>query len=348
MRRPDQPADLADLAAYAGLSLSDVAFLAELDESTVSRLWADPGWLDRVTGSSLQRLIASVPGVEEYVTAYALASRLARLIAELADEGLHVDHAALEACWLDGVPAPYITHALRAALHTVRGDDAKVVPYMARFWGLDQDRALERLFGSGQGRLLASPEKLLNASAELLPRLRRRGYSFHSILAEAALIHHAGRAVPDVPHLAAAHDRREAMILRSQIMGILIGHNDIDLARRYERLIADSPVLALVEEWAFPTYTRDARPEPGFTLPRSLLLRNTSAEVIREVGCYSDAYVYYLLAVYIPLALSRDSTFGLALPRLKAAVRQRLDQDGDSRLRILCEHLLRNLERGIQ
>lgn len=344
MRRPGQPADLADLAADAGLSLSDIAFLAELDESTVSRLWADSGWLDRVTGSSLQRLIASVPGVEEYVTAYALASRLARLIAELADEGLHVDQAALDACWLDGVPAPYITHALRAALHTVRGDDAKVVPYMARFWGLDQDRALQRLFSSGAGRLLASPGKLLNASAELLPRLRRRGYSFHSILAEAALMHYAGRAAPDVPHLAAARDRREAMIQRSQIMGILIGHNDIDLARLYERMIADSPVLALVEEWAFPTYTRDARPEQGFTLPRSLLLKNTAAEVIREVDCYSDAYVYYLLAVYIPLALSRDSTFGLALPRLKAAIRQRLDQDSDSRLRILCEHLLRNLE----
>src|SRR5262249_25281986 len=153
-----------------------------------------------------------------------------------------------------------------------------------------------------------------------------------------------GRAAPAVLHLAPVRDRQEAMSLRSKLMGILIGHNDFDLALRYERAVANSPVLAVVEEWAFPTYTRDARPEPGFTLPRSLLLRNTAEEVIREVNRYSDAYVYYLLAVYVPLALARDSTFGLALPRLKAAIRQRLDQDGDSRLHIRCEQTLRNLE----
>ena len=344
MRRPDEPAALSEIAADAGLGLSDVAFIAELDESTVSRLWTDPGWLDRVTGASLQRMIASVPGVAEYVTAYSLASRLARLIADLADEGLDVDQAALEACRAAGVPAPYIANALQAALHTVRGDDAKVVSYMARFWGRDQDRALERLFSAGEGRLLADPGRLLNASAEMAPRLRRPAYSFHSILAEAALVHHAGRAGPAVPDLAPVRDRQEAMSLRSSVMGVLIGHDDLDLALRYERTVASSPVLTVVEEWAFPTYTRDARPEPGFTLSRSLLLRNTAAEVIREIGDYSDAYVYYLLTVYLPLALARDPTFGLALGRLEAAIRRRLEQSGAPRLRALCEHTLRNLE----
>lgn len=343
MRRPDEPAALSEIAADAGLGLSDVAFIAELDESTVSRLWTDPGWLDRVTGASLQRMIASVPGVAEYVTAYSLASRLARLIADLADEGLDVDQAALEACRAAGVPAPYIANALQAALHTVRGDDAKVVSYMARFWGRDQDRALERLFSAGEGRLLADPGRLLNASAEMAPRLRRPAYSFHSILAEAALVHHAGRG-PAVPDLAPVRDRQEAMSLRSSVMGVLIGHDDLDLALRYERTVASSPVLTVVEEWAFPTYTRDARPEPGFTLSRSLLLRNTAAEVIREIGDYSDAYVYYLLTVYLPLALARDPTFGLALGRLEAAIRRRLEQSGAPRLRALCEHTLRNLE----
>ncbi len=321
MRRPDEPAALSEIAADAGLSLSDVAFIAELDESTVSRLWADPRWLDRVTGASLQRMIASVPGVAEYVTAYSLASRLARLIADLADEGLDVDQAALDACRAEGVPAPYIANALQAAVHTVRGDAAKAVSYMARFWGRDQDRALERLFSAGPGRLLADPGRLLDASAEL-----------------------AGRAAPAVLDLTPVRDRQEAMSLRSSAMGTLIGHNDLDLALRYERMVARSPVLIVVEEWAFPTYTRDARPEPGFTLSRSLLLRNTAAEVIREIGCYSDAYVHYLLTVYVPLALARDPTFGLALARLKTALRRRLDQDADPRLHALCEQTLRRLE----
>ena len=345
MRRPDEPSALSEIAADAGLGLSDVAFIAELDESTVSRLWTDPGWLDRVTGASLQRMIASVPGVAEYVTAYSLASRLARMIAGLAAEGLDVDQSALETCRAEGVPAPYIANALQAALHTVRGDDTKVVSYMARFWGRDQDRALERLFSAGEGRLLADPERLLDASAEMTPRLRRPGYSFHSILAEAALVHHAGRAGPAALDLAPVRDRQEAMSLRSSVMGVLVGHDDLDLALRYERTVAKSPVLTVIEEWAFPTYTRDARPEPGFTLARSLLLRNTAVEVIREISSYSDAYVHYLLSVYLPLALARDPTFGLALDALATAIRQRLDHDGDPALRSVCEHTLRDLGR---
>src|SRR5271165_2126284 len=125
MRRAHEPVALADIAADAGLGLSDVAFTADLDESTVSRLWADPCWLDRVSGASLQRIIAAVPGAAEYVTSYSLSARLGRLTADLAAEGLEVDENTLLACQAGGIPIPYIANALQAALHTVRGDDAK-------------------------------------------------------------------------------------------------------------------------------------------------------------------------------------------------------------------------------
>jgi hypothetical protein len=332
------------MAADAGLSLSDVAFTAELDESTISRLWTDPSWLDRVSGASLQRLIASVPGVAEYVTAFSLASRFAQLAAELRAEGLGVDENAVEACRADGVPAPYIANALQAALYTVRGEDAKVASYLARFWGRDQDRALDRLFSDGDGRMLAHPGRLLDASAEIAPRLRRPAYSFHAILAGAVLAHHAQRAVPGVAlDLSSVRDRHEAMSLRSNVMGALIEHDDFDLAIRYERLVSGSSVLGVIEDWAMPTYTRDARPEAGFALPRNILLRNTAAEVVREINCYGGAYVHYLLSVYLPRALARDPTFGLALDTLQTAIRQRLDRDDDPALRAVCERMLRNL-----
>jgi hypothetical protein len=341
MRAPSQPASLADIAADAGLGMSDVALVTGLDESTISRLWSDPNWLDRVRGSSLQSMIASVPGIAEYVTAYSLESRLARLTAELADEGLNVDRSAVAACYRDGVPAPYIASALEAALHTVRGDEAEVARYLARFWGRDQDRAMERLYSNGDGRLLGSPARLLTASAELIPRLQRPGYSFHAILASAVLAHHARRDQPaDLPP---ATDRQSAMSLRSNIMGLLIAHDDADLAERYGRMVASSPVLAVVEDWAFPTYTRDAQPEPGFMLPRSLLLRNTATEVIREIGSYSHAYVIYLLSVYLPRALAADHTFGLQLDGLRAALRERMDRGSPAALQAVCEGTLRHL-----
>ena len=95
-------------------------------------------------------------------------------------------------------------------------------------------------------------------------------------------------------------------------MGLLIEQNDSDLAEKYERMVADSPVLTVIEDWSFPTYMRDARPNSDFALPSSILLRNTAAEVIREVNEYSDAYVHYLLSTYLPLASRPGASSRLA------------------------------------
>lgn len=338
------PASLSEMAGNAGLGLSDVALLADLEESTVSRLWADPLWLDRVTGSTLQHVIAAVPGVAGYVALQPLAARLSRLTVALADAGLDVDPAGVRAAQDDGVPAPHTANALNAALHVVRGDTKKAPPLLARLWGRDQDQALTRLFSHGPDRLLANPEHLIQASAEMAPQLRRRGRSrsFNAMLAEAAIAHHARVELADSP--SKIGDRQDALSLRSSIMGTLIIDNDFDAADRYEHLIARTPLLAVIEEWSFPTYTRDTRPDPYFSLPRSILLRNTAAEVIREIGVYSDAYVHYLLSVYVPLGFSRDPTFGLAAAGLVTAIRDRLRRDGDPRLKSVCETMLRLLE----
>src|SRR5260370_1054026 len=76
---------------------------------------------------------------------------------------------------------------------------------------------------------------------------------------------------------------------------------------------------------------------------RCLLLRNTAAEVMHDLACYNGAYVHYLLSVYVPLALARDPTFGLAIDTLAAAIRQRLSHDGDPALHAVCESTLRDL-----
>ena len=50
-----EPAFGAQVTEDAGCTMSDVAFVSGLDESTVSRLWDDPCWLDRVSGRSSTR-----------------------------------------------------------------------------------------------------------------------------------------------------------------------------------------------------------------------------------------------------------------------------------------------------
>ena len=119
-------------------------------------------------------------------------------------------------------------------------------------------------------------------------------------------------------------------MVRSGVMGLLINSSDTDLAQHYDRMVRDTPVLAIVEEWSFPTYTRDSRPNSDFSLPGSLLLRNTASEVLREISDYTDAYLYYLASTYLPLALERDPTFGLRREELKTALLTRSDTCQDS------------------
>lgn len=343
----NKAATLAKLAEQAGFSLSDVAFVSGLDESTVSRLWNDAGWLDRISGASLQKVIATVPRVAEYVTNHSLATRRNRLVSELADEGLVVSETGLAECARADVPEPYIGNALEAALRIMRADEAGVIAYLARFWGRDQDQALQWLYPRQNAvGLLTDVGPLLAASVHLTPKLTRKAYSFHSILAQATLIHHLGRATGRTEWTLdpAPDDRRQAFTLRSGVMGLLMDGDDVDLAHKYERMVGENPVLQMIEEWSFPTYMRDAHPNSDFALPGSVLLRNTARELVRETDEYSDAYLHYLLATYLPLALQQDSTLGLRAGQITAALRRRMDKTDEPHTRALCERVIRDLQ----
>jgi hypothetical protein len=334
-----KPCSLARVTENAGLTMSDVAFVSGLDESTVSRLWDDPGWLDRVSGKSLQSLAASVPGVAEYFAAHSVLTRRNTLVNQLEAEGLSVNRSALLLTSRAEVPHQYLINALEAALSIIRGDERRACSYLARFWGLQQNRALELLYAtSGPGALLKNPAQLFAASISMAPRLARKSYSFHSILAQATFAHHLGIATGqlDSRFTPEITDRQSAFMVRSGIMGLLINSSDIDLAQRYERMVQDIPVLAVIEEWSFPTYTRDSKPNADFSLPGSILLRRTAEEVLREIDHYTEAYLYYLCTTYLPLALSREPTFGLRRAELAKALDTRAETCGDVMVRRTC------------
>jgi hypothetical protein len=121
-----QPRSLASVTEDAGFTMSDVAFVSGLDESTVSRLWEDPRWLDRVSGKSLQSLAASVPGVAEYFASHAILSRRDALVAELESHGLSVNRPALFLTSGTRVPHQYLINALEVAATILR--EMTVVP----------------------------------------------------------------------------------------------------------------------------------------------------------------------------------------------------------------------------
>jgi hypothetical protein len=342
-----RPSPLSKVTEAEGFTMSDVAFVSGLDESTVSRLWDDPRWLDRASGKSLQSLAASVPGVAEYFASHSVLARRENLVGQLEAEGLVVNRPALLLSAASSVPHQYLINALEAALSVMRGDERRASSYLARFWGLQQNQALESLFAtSGERALLHNPERLFAASIDMTPRLTRKSYSFHSILARATFAHHLGIATGELggDFTGPIQDRQSAFMVRSGIMGLLINSSDLDLADRYNRMVEDVPVLSLIEEWSFPTYTRDSKPNHDFTLPGSILLRRTAGEVLREIGSYTDAYLLYLCCTYLPLALRMDPTFGMSRKRLFGSLIKRAERCEDARVRHACTKLARTMK----
>lgn len=342
-----QPQPLSKVTADAGFTMSDVAFVSGLDESTVSRLWDDPSWLDRISGKSLQLLVASVPGIAEYFASHSVLARRNSLIKQLESEGLTVNRPALLLSAATDVPPQYLVNALEAALSIMRGDERRACSYLARFWGLQQNRALECLYATkGDRALLHNPDQLFVASMEMTPRLNRKTYSFHSILANATFAHHLGIATGELDScfLPSITDRQSAFMVRSGIMGLLINSSDTELAQQYEEMVRSTPVLEIIEEWSFPTYTRDSRPNADFSLPGSILLRRTAEEVLRGIHNYTEAYLYYLCRTYLPLAVSRDPTFGLRLADLGNALAGRAEICEDTIAREACVGFARQIK----
>lgn len=338
------PKSLSDITRAMGLNMSDVAAFSGLDESTIFRLWDNVEWLDRVSGRSLQSLMSSVPGIAEYSMAHAVRRRRDGLVGDLHGEGLAVDLDALEN---STVAQQHLLNALEAALHIVRGQATqKTSSFIARFWGREQDRALEAIYATDPGGLLKDPQRLFDASVDLAPRLNRKSYSFHSILALNILTHQVSKVTGaleadlsfEVP------GRQSAFMMRGVVMGSLISSDDFELAERYRRELDATPVYAALEEWSFPTYTRDGRISSDFTLPSSLSLRNTATEVLREIAVYNDAYLYYLVSTYIPLALRRDPAFGGRITELVRALELRGAECRDRTIRQTCNTLVRRLK----
>lgn len=333
---------LAQIADASGFSASDIAYLAGVEKSTVSRLWDDPRWLDRVSGASLQALIGVLPGVAEYLCGQSLAGRRAELLEALANAGLVVDEQVFSQLVTgEGVPEQYLGNALQVALKIMDRDVAGTAAHLMRFWGRRQDYALGFLFDPTPNGLIGDPTPLVESSADVLDRLVSRVSSFHAIVAQATLTHHIAKTRGILLGQPSPGQHQTAFTYRSGMVGLIIQTNDLELSRHYGGVVQDTHLLGLVEDWSFPTYVRDAQVTRDFSLPRSLLLRQTAGEVVRELVSYNDAYVYYLATVYLPRALRRDPTFGLQLPHLVAGIHSRRETSDNPDVRTACTTLLK-------
>jgi hypothetical protein len=345
---PINPVPLSKIAERTGFSMADVAFLAQLEESTVCRLWDDPTWLDRIKGRSLQAIIGVVPGVTEYVSQYTLANRRSTLAKSLENVGLQLNIQSMKHLVVDEhIPEQYISNALSAAVQVMERDTRKAAAHLVRFWGREQDFALSFLFKDANNNgLLVDTAPLIEASIQVIEELRQHSGSFHAMVSQANLMHHMTQATGDL-YVDSSPDQLErstAVSYRSSMMGLIMQSNDLRVVEQYNKTLDKSPLLSMVEQWAFPTYTHDTKTTPDFTLPRSLRLEQTTDELIREVNQYNDAYLYYLAHTAIPALIPKDYTFGLRVAELKTSIQKRLESCESAATREECAVLIKKLD----
>jgi hypothetical protein len=282
-----------------------------------------------------------------YTYTHSVQNRRQHLIEDLADCGADVNLAVMRHLVTElKIPEQYLSNALVTAGHLLRGDLSSSAAHLARFWGRSQDYALGFLFDGDPARnVLRDSPALLEGSRKIAEQLSVKGNSFHAIVARATLAHHVARATGERLHLASPSDRQSALAYRSEMIGLIMLTNDVAVSLEYGREVARNRLLLLIEEWAFPTYSHDARMSTDFTVPRSILLTETSAEILRELRTYNDAYLHYLVTVYLPLAMKRDATFGLKSGELAVEIRRRMLGAPDQVVARACGEFLGGMQR---
>ena len=324
----DSPLSLATVAESKLLSMADVAFLSRIPMSTLSRLWRNELWLDRVSGATLQQLIAAIPGLGEYVTYSSHRARLAMVMRECHEVGLEVSVDRLVSLSADGGSVTHTATALMAAACIMRLDPHEALMHLARCWGSAQDQVLEALF-LPHG-LLPDPAPLMNRAVHLVERLDIGENALHTTLGYGILVHKLTKWIGDVPiDVSAPASRCAAFAYRSRIVGLLLNSNDIEIAEAYDRNLVHNPLLVRNELWSLASYCADVRPVADFSISTRCGLRNTATEIIADIANRNDAYLHYLVASSIPILLDYDPSFGSLRIDLTRALRSRINHGAD-------------------
>lgn len=338
---------LREIADEASLSMADVAFLAQLPQSTLSRLWDDEEWLDRITGHSLKQLISALPGLVAQLSSQSCGPRLLGAVRDCTELGLQVSMERVNALFAAGCAVQRVTSALETAVAVMSLNEHDAASYLTRCWGAGQDVALDALLAPAASpkALLSDNTPLLAKASQLLDRFKysQRG-SLHTVVGHGILVHKLTKLTGEgQASISPKTKRGEAFAHRSAVIGLLLGFADLDAAQAYQRSVEQSPLLRVNEIWSLATYARDVARTLDFTLPQKSTLTKTAAEIVRDVAELNEVYLYYVASTAVPTLLGHDPTFGSQGARLTDALTARLERGVAPAVDRACAVLIKSL-----
>ena len=339
------PRTLNSLAASASLSMSDVALLSEATTSTLSRLWFDSAWLDRISGTTLQGLLAVIPGLMDYVSHRSRTRRIDNALRQCVDIGLEVSATTIDALVGQG-SGIHVATALAAAASVVHGDHRSAYARLTRCWGAQPDAALDALFSSGPEALLSDPSSFVTHAARMVETNVGNENSLHRTVGSGILVHKLTK-MEGAPPIATSHEapqRSSAFSYRSAAIGVILNSDDVAESVRYRSNLESSSLLQRNEIWSMASYSTDLIQTSDFSIPSTLSLSDTANIVLSDVNSRSEAYLHYLITAAIPAVLAHDPKFGHAKSRLIEALKLRIDHGiSDRNVLTACSALLKKI-----
>ena len=309
-----------------------------------------------VTDGLLLAILKS-PCVETEYSRSVIDERIEQLLTEASSTGMEIDyHSLITAVDRREIVPQFLCSALEAAISIVKQDQSRSIRSLRSCWGREQARAVDAIYGTSvQVPPLLKKEPLLSASHAMFETLQKSRINYQRAVALGHLAHNLGKAspegldiVPPAHRRSGLHGEMAGFFSRGGYMGMMRRKDDADVAERYHRLVSEDGAARLIELWAFPSWTGDLPPGDSFSVPRSMILTNTSKEVIYEIEAYNDAYVSYLASTYIPLTLEEmDETFGGRIGTLIEALEQRLNRTNMAEARAALTRLLERLKSNL-
>lgn len=343
---------LATLAESAGYKTASLAAAADVDFSTVNRHWQQLEWPAKARGDLIVQLVGIIPGLDDYIREYALNRHIRKietdfLRLEESNPALKLDGDRLRAALARADVAPqYVLVSLRFIGEILRPDAAvayeKTTDLLQAFWGQEQTRALQSVVGSAKEPGIVVGKTVVPASVQFLRWSVSQPVSSRRLFAELHLTHHIAKArgdtalPPGLERTKLPNNQRVHFALRerSRVMGVIRHQDNFETALQYSSFVQRDEISQRAELWAFLSWSGDIpNATDRIAVPESLSMTRTADAVIRQVDSYNEAYVWYLLTTFVPLAVTEvDPDFGGRLPQLREVVQKRLDNACDPRL----------------
>lgn len=320
-----------------GLRAVDVSTLSGVSQSTVSRLWDNRRWIERVEGATLCKLMAVSPSVGEYVRNWGESQRLEVAVQSAIEVGVVVRRRAL-ADLLRATPASAVIAVLSAVAEMMQGNYDHASRLFASSWGQKVNSVADTMLAEGPAAVFGNLDAVLEAADTFVstpPVFTDRNQIVGYGIVEHKLIK---SGVIRTRQMVNRQQNTHAFLTRSAAIAQILSEDDLGYVDRYRDQVFARQSLTVAEVWSHATYAHDLSVHRE-RLSNTTSLVATATMTAADINSRNDAYVYYLLAVLLPLLLKVDPRLVERHPQVAAALKVAVEERTDRRIRAAAHKL---------